>query len=461
MTETTRSSVAEAPDEPVAAGDVPVAGDEHWFRKLAKPIGSGWAGTTLEFFDFQIYALASALVFNKIFFPELSPAMGLLSSLGTYAVGFFARPAGALFFGWLGDRKGRKLVLVLTIALMGLSTMSIGLLPTYAQIGMLAPIFLLVLRIAQGFGAGAELAGATVFLAEYAPPKKRGLVSAVVALGTNSGTLLASLCWLLLTMLPESALLSWGWRIPFVASILVTLFAVYIRRHIDETPVFEAAAESAKLAPERRQPLKELLRTGKKAFIVAVGLRIGESGTTYLYQTFLVGYVTTVLLLDRSVSSTGVVIASLLGFATVPLFGWLSDRYGRRIVYRWVAGFQMVFGLPALALLQTHSTAAVFLVLIGGMSIGMLGMYAVQSSYFPELFGNRYRYTGCAAAKEFGAVISGGISPVVAAALLVWFGNAWWLIGTYIAVLAGIAFVTTFFSPETAGRDLLAEENAV
>lgn len=434
--------------------------DQHWFRRLRRPIVSGWAGTTLEFFDFQIYALASALVFNRIFFPNLTPAVGLLSSLGTYAIGFFARPFGALFFGWLGDRKGRKLVLVLTIGLMGISTMLIGLLPTYSAVGILAPILLLALRIVQGFGAGAELAGATVFLAEYAPPKKRGLVSAVVALGTNSGTLLAASCWMLLATLPEEALLSWGWRIPFVASVLVTVFALYIRRHLHETPVFEAAAQSGKPDIERR-PLKELVAGGKKAFLLAVALRIGESGTTYLYQTFLVGYIATTLLMDRSVATLGVMIASLVGFLTVPLFGALADRYGRRLVYRWVSGFQMAFAFPALAFLQTSTVWAIVLVFIGGMSIGMLGMYAVQSSYLPELFGNRYRYTGLAAAKEFGAVVSGGLAPVVAAALLVWLGNAWWAIAAYIVALAAVAFVATFIAPETRGRDLTLEQNAI
>ncbi|SJM63994.1 MFS transporter [Gulosibacter sp. 10] len=448
--------------------------DRGWFRRLRKPILSGWAGTTLEFFDFQIYALAAALVFNRIFFPELDPALGMLSSFGTYAVGFFARPIGAIFFGWLGDKKGRKLVLVVTIGMMGVSTMLIGLLPDYHQVGILAPILLLLLRVVQGLGAGAELAGATVFLAEFAPKRKRGIVSAFVALGTNSGTLLASFTWLLLAMMPEDMLLSWGWRIPFVASILVTLFTLYIRRHLDETPVFKSIEEQeavkqieaetaarAEQIEEARKPLGEILRKGWKTFLLAMMLRIGESGTTYLYQTFLVGYIATTLLMDRSIASAGVMVASLLGFITVPLFGLLADKYGRRIIYRYVSLFQALFAFPALAFLQTTSVASVMLALIGGMSIGMLGMYAVQSSYLPEMFGSRYRYTGLAAAKEIGALVSGGIAPVVATGLLAWFSNSWIPIAVYISVLALIAFVATFIAPETVGRDLTRESDAV
>ena len=449
--------------------------DSGWLKRLKKPILSGWAGTTLEFFDFQIYALAAALVFNKIFFPDIDPALGLLASFGTYAVGFFARPIGAIFFGWLGDKRGRKLVLVVTIGMMGVSTMLIGLLPDYSHVGILAPILLLLLRVVQGLGAGAELAGATVYLAEYAPRRKRGVVAAFVALGTNSGTLLASFTWLLLATMPEEQLLSWGWRIPFLLSIFVTLFTIYIRRHLDESPVFKSVEEeeakqllhtqtitvdAVKEVEDARKPLVEILRNGWKPFLIAMMLRIGESGTTYLYQTFLVGYIATTLLMDRSVASAGVMVASLLGFITVPVFGWLADKYGRRIIYRYVALFQGLFAFPALAFLQTTSVAAVMLALIGGMSIGMLGMYAVQSSYLPELFGVRYRYTGLAAAKEIGALISGGIAPVVATALLAWYSNSWVPIAVYIALLSSIAFIGTFLAPETVGRDLTREQDA-
>src|ERR687891_496570 len=209
-------------------------------RDLTKAAVSGWLGTAMEFMDFQLYSLAAAIVFNKIFFPNVSPAIGLIAAMATYGVGYVARLAGAIYFGRMGDRIGRKRVLYLTILLMGASTTLIGVLPTYATIGILAPILLVALRLVQGFGAGAEIAGATVMLAEYAPVRRRGLIASLVSLGTNSGTLAASALWaILLAVLSEEQLLSWGWRLPFLLSFVLMIFAVWLRRTLKESPVFE------------------------------------------------------------------------------------------------------------------------------------------------------------------------------------------------------------------------------
>ena len=233
-------------------------------KDLARVAVSGWLGTAMEFMDFQLYSLAAALVFNQIFFPNVSPAIGLIAAMATYGVGYVARLGGAIFFGRMGDRIGRKRVLYLTIALMGISTTLIGALPTYQTVGILAPILLVTLRLAQGFGAGAEIAGATVMLAESAPVKRRGLVASLVSLGTNSGTLGATALWaILVATLTEDQLLSWGWRIPFLASFILLILAIWIRRTMKESPVFEARvdtvdgvalskAELAKRAPPRR-----------------------------------------------------------------------------------------------------------------------------------------------------------------------------------------------------------------
>jgi MHS family metabolite:H+ symporter-like MFS transporter len=428
-------------------------------KEIARAIVSGWAGTSLEYFDFQLYGLAAALVLPSLFFPGMDPALGLLSSFATYAVGFLARPLGALFFGRLGDTRGRKHVLIVTVALMGISTMGIGLLPTYHQVGLLAPILLLVLRLVQGFGAGAELAGASVLLAEYAPPRRRGLVASFVAVGTNTGTLVASGVWLLISSGPSDWLTTWGWRIPFLLSVLVAAFALVIRRYLNETPVFEAAVEEE--PQEQRAPLSDAWRHGRKPFLGAIGLRIAENGPSSIFQSFLLGYVATVLMVDRSVATQAVFAASLIGFVTVPLAGWLSDRIGRRPLYRTLSIFQFCWAIPTMLLLQTREPGLISLALIVGISIGVLGLYSVQGAYMPELFGSRYRYSGLAVSKELGSIVSGGTAPMVASALLAVFSSSWIPIAVYLMVTAGIGILTTFLIPETKGRSLTTPEDAI
>ena len=274
---------------------------------------SGWLGTAMEFMDFQLYSLAAAIVFNKIFFPDVSPAIGLIAAMATYGVGYVARLAGAVYFGRMGDRIGRKKVLFITILLMGASTTLIGVLPTYAMIGILAPILLVALRLVQGFGAGAEIAGATVMLAEYAPVKRRGLIASLVSLGTNSGTLAASGLWaILLAVLSEEQLLTWGWRLPFLLSFVLMIFAVWLRRISRRARSSKSAPTSWTASPcpvtRSRPPSEETttsvleagLRQRKgKAFFLALGLRFGQAGNSGLVQTFLVGYIATTLLVDR------------------------------------------------------------------------------------------------------------------------------------------------------------------
>lgn len=220
-------------------------------REFWRATFSCWLGTTMEYADFALYGLAAGIIFGDVFFPEVTPVIALLSSFAAYSVGFIARPIGALLFGWIGDKHGRKIVMVITIGLMGMSTMLIGLIPSYAQIGVWAPICLVILRFSQGLGAGAELSGGTVMLGEYAPVKRRGLVSSVIGLGSNSGTLLASLVWLIVLQMDKDDLLNWGWRIPFLCSILIAAAALLIRRHIRETPVFERQKPFCRLNEKR------------------------------------------------------------------------------------------------------------------------------------------------------------------------------------------------------------------
>lgn len=422
----------------------------------------------MEYADFALYGLAAGIIFGDVFFPQATPVMALLSSFAAYSVGFIARPIGALLFGWIGDRHGRKIVMVITIGLMGFSTMLIGLIPGYAQIGVWAPVCLVILRFTQGLGAGAELSGGTVMLGEYAPVKRRGLVSSIIALGSNSGTLLASLVWLVVLQMDKDALLSWGWRIPFLSSILIAATALFIRRHIRETPVFER--QKALLKAEREKSLRRgqamkqqdtrsfWRRT--RAFWTMVGLRIGENGPSYLAQGFIIGYVARVLMVDKSVPTVAVFIASILGFAIIPLAGWLSDRFGRRIIYRWFCLLLILYAFPAFMLLDSREPWIVIPTIITGMGLASLGIFGVQAAWGVELFGVTNRYTKMAFAKELGSIMSGGTAPLVASALLSFYGH-WWPIAVYFSLMAAIGLVTTFFAPETRGRDLNLPEDAI
>ncbi|WP_437614231.1 MFS transporter [Erwinia sp. V71] len=427
---------------------------------------SCWLGTAMEYADFALYGLAAGIIFGDVFFPEATPAMALLSSFATWSVGFIARPIGALFFGWLGDRKGRRVVMVSTIILMGASTTLIGLIPSYASIGLWAPACLVILRFSQGFGAGAELSGGTVTLGEYAPVERRGLVSSVIALGSNSGTLLASLVWLAVVQMDQQQLQEWGWRIPFLCSSLIALVALWIRRNLRETPVFErkkALLEAQRAETLHAQPEAADTRSfwqRSKAFWIMVGLRIGENGPSYLAQGFIVGYVAKVLMVDKSVPTTAVFIASVLGFLIIPLAGWLSDRFGRRIVYRCFCLLLIIYAYPAFTLLDSREPMIVIPTIVTGMALASLGIFGVQAAWGVEMFGVHHRYTKMAVAKELGSIISGGTAPLVAAFLLSYYGH-WLPIAIYFSVMAGIGFLTTFVAPETRGRDLNLPEDAI
>ena len=453
-------------------------------REFVRATLSCWLGTTMEYVDFALYGLAAGLVFRNVFFPGETSTIALLYSFATYSVGFVARPIGAIFFGRLGDLKGRKFVLVTTIALMGISTTLIGFIPSYATIGIWAPVLLVVLRFMQGFGAGAELSGATVMLGEYAPPKHRGLIASIIGIGSNSGTLVASSVWLLVLMLNKEDVASWGWRIPFILSALIALAATLIRRHLRETPVFEQEQNEVKQSQVQKTEIsvsqvnetdesisflarvKAFLARNKaflacnKAFFVMLGLRIGENGPSYLAQTFVIGYVVESLKVNKTVTTSAVFVASLLGFFVIPFAGWLSDRFGRRIVYRWFCLLLMLYAVPAYMFLETRDPFIVASIIIIGMCLASLGIFGVQAAYGVELFGVRNRYSKMALAKELGGIMSGGIAPLVAALLLGYY-KTWWPIAIYFAAMAGIGFITTFYAPETRGRDLNAVEDAI
>ena len=443
-------------------------------RDLARVAVSGWLGTAMEFMDFQLYSLAAAIVFNKVFFPDVSPAIGLIAAMATYGVGYVARLAGAVYFGRMGDRVGRRKVMLLTITLMGTATTLTGLLPTYHTVGIAAPILLVVLRLAQGFGAGAEIAGATVMLAEYAPVKRRGLIASLAALGTNSGTLAASGLWtVLLAMLSDRQVQTWGWRIPFLASFTLLLLSVWMRTRLKESPVFEERADVVNGVALSRKQIAEATEITRqaalqqglggrrgKAFLLALGLRLGQAGNSGLVQTFLVGYLATTLMVSKSVPTTAIVYGSVLGFATVPIIGMIGDRFGRRPVYMTLTLLTMVLAVPMMATIAHGSKAAIIIAMVLGLNIGVLGLFSMESITMAELFGARTRFTQLAVAKEIGSIAATAIGPVLAATLTAVTGS-WWPIAAMLIAYSLITFVSAYFSPETRGRDLVLLEDAI
>ncbi len=414
-------------------------------------------GSALEYYDFYIYGLASALIFGELFFKPLGPAGATIAALGTYAVGFAARPIGGLVFGAMGDKIGRKVVLIITIALMGGSSMLIGMLPTYDSVGIWGAILLVALRVAQGLGAGAEQAGATVLISEFAPRRRRGFFAALPFVGIQVGTLLGAGTFALLAMASRDVLFGWLWRVPFLLGAVLIIVAVVIRMRLKESPAFEALEEAeAKQGEHVKQTVGQAIATSRRNILIGIGLRMGENGNSSIYSALLLAYVASLPAYHGQalLSTWGAVVAALISVFTVVLFGALSDRVGRVQVYRWGAFFSMVFAFPAFWMLTLGHIWLVLVVMGVGIGIGVQAMLGPQCALLPELFGNQHRFTGVATAREFSAVLAGGIAPLLGASLLFVTGNAWWVIAIYSGLLSLISFLTTFVTPETMGRSL-------
>lgn len=414
-------------------------------------------GSALEWYDFFIYGTAAALVFSELFFPKVDATTGLLLSFATFGVGFFARPFGGIVFGHLGDRIGRKPVLVITLMLVGVGTFLIGLLPTYESAGIWAPILLVVLRLVQGFGAGAEYGGAVILAVEHAPPGKRGLFGSFAAIGVNIGLLLATGVFALVTQLPQEDFLSWGWRIPFLLSIVLILLGFYIRSRVSETPVFTEIAAKSKAA---RSPVKEAFARHPREFLVVFGARLAENGLGYLYPVFTLSYMTKQLGLQKSMVLNGIMLAYAISLFTVPMFSALSDRIGRRPVYGGAAVFSALFAYPFFLMVGTGSQPIIWLALILAISVGVSGMFGPQAAYFAEMFGAKLRYSGFATAREIGSLLAGGPAPFLATLLLSWGTGQPWYVAGYMVALATITAIAIYFGPETYKADIGASDEA-
>ena len=437
-----------------------VSDDPEYAANLRRATLASSIGSALEYFDFALYGLSTALIFNVLFFPQDDPAMATVAAFATFGVGFVARPFGGLVFGVLGDKIGRKAVLVITVVLMGGASTAIGLLPTYDAVGIWAPILLVLMRLLQGFGAGAEQAGATVLMAEYAPVRRRGFFAALPFVGIQLGTLLAGLVFSGISLLPEDAMMSWGWRVPFLASFLLILVAVFIRTRLKETPTFVELEAHDQVA---ERPVRDIFTRGLPGVIVGIGLRMAENGGSYMFQTLALSFVVLASggAADKGVLAWGVTVGSLLGAVTVPLAGALSDRFGRRTVYRFGSVFMLVYAVPAWWLLSLGQPAVAIPVIAVGIGIAVASMLGPQCAMLPELFGNRHRYLGVAMAREISAVIAGGVAGVLGAYIMAVSNGNWVLLGVYMLVLALITTAATFLAPETVGRDLTRLDDAV
>ena len=421
---------------------------------MRRVVAASVFGTAMETYDLYLYGTAAALIFGTLFFPAEDPVAATLLSLSTFAVSFVARPLGAIVFGHFGDQIGRKRMLFLTLLLMGLSTFLIGLLPDFATIGVAAPIILTVLRFTQGFGFGGEYSGAVLMLAEHAPASKRGFYAGLNNVGPVLGFISSTLVFLLvLSLMSDDAFLVWGWRIPFLVSILLVAIGLYVRFKVTESPVFIEAQERAKASgTQTRAPLLAVLTKYPKEIILASGANIGQFATFYLAATFALSYGTTVLGLERNVVLSAVMIGVATNAITIPLASAWSDRVGRRPVLIIGSVAMIVWAFPFFALFNTAQYGLIVLAFVGLMMAYSL-VYGPIAAFTSELFGTSVRYTGSALSYNIGGILGAAFAPLIATLLYATFDSSM-PISIYLAGTAAVSLVCILLARETKDESL-------
>ena len=410
---------------------------------------ASFVGTTIEWYDFFLYGTAAALVFNKLFFPTLDPLAGTLSAYGTFAVGFLARPLGGAVFGHYGDRVGRKRMLVWSLMIMGVATALIGVLPTYASIGVWAPILLVVVRFAQGIGVGGEWGGAVLMAVEHSGGRSRGLHGSWPQMGVPAGLLLSTGIFALLSSrLPEAEFLSWGWRVPFLLSTLLIGIGMFVRVRLLETPSF--TQEIARQGPPAA-PLLEVFRLHPREVLVGMGMRFAQNVLFYIFTVFVLSYGEKTLGYSKATMLAGVATGATVGLISIPLFAALSDRWGRRPVYLLGAVLSLLYAFPFFWLLG-QGPGFVALAIVLGLNVGQDMMYGPQAAYFAELFSTRVRYSGASLIYQLTSVFSGGLAPFIATLLLARYGAD--AVAAYMAGSCALTVVATLAAPETHRVDL-------
>lgn len=418
---------------------------------LRRVVMASLVGTTIEWYDFFLYGSAAALVFNKLFFPSYDPLTGTLLAFATYALGFVARPVGGIVFGHYGDRIGRKRLLMLSLMMMGAATVLIGLLPTYSQIGIWAPILLIALRLVQGFAVGGEWGGAVLMAAEYGDSKRRGFWASWPQAGVPAGNLLAAgVLALMAGIQSEADFLEWGWRVPFVLSALLVVVGWYIRNRVDESPMFEKALAERDTPP--KMPAIDVFRERPRAVVLGAGLRVGENISYYILTVFSLTYLVDVAEETRSLALNALLIGAAVQFFAIPLFAALSDRIGRRPVYAFGAAGLAAWSFALFPLLGSGNGVAIASALVVGLVLHG-AMYGPQAAFITELFPTRIRYSGVSIAYQLTSIVAGSLAPIIALWLYREYDSAL-PVALYVALSCGVSAVSALLARETRGVEL-------
>ncbi|MCX4524185.1 MULTISPECIES: MFS transporter [unclassified Streptomyces] len=425
---------------------------------IKRIVAASLIGTTIEWYDFFLYGTAAALVFNKLFFPTSDPLTGTLIAFVTYAIGFLARPLGGVVFGHFGDRVGRKKLLVLSLLMMGGATFAMGLLPTHASIGVGAPVLLTLLRLVQGFALGGEWGGAVLIVSEHGGDEHRGFWASWPQSGAPGGNLLATgVLALLAAVQSDAAFLAWGWRVPFLLSGVLVAVGLWIRLSVSESPVF-LAARAARQGRRDEAPVVQVFRRSWRQVLTAVGARFGENISYYVLTSFLLVYVTVHLGLPKSTALNAVLIGSAVHFVTIPAWGALSDRIGRRPVTLIGSAGMAAWAFAFFALVDSKS----FLVITAAVTAGLLlhgAMYGPQAAFVSELFDTEVRYSGASMGSQLASIVAGALAPVIAVELLKDYGSSV-PVSLYLCAAAVVTTLTVAFARETRGRDLARPSTA-
>lgn len=404
-------------------------------RARRAALGS-FVGAVVDWYDFLLYGIVAALVFNTEFFPQVSPTMGTLAAFGTFGVGFLFRPLGGIVFGHFGDKLGRKRMLMITVWMMGIATALIGLLPSFAAVGWWAPVMLVVLRAIQGFAVGGEWGGAALLAVESAPKKRKAFYSSGVQIGFGVGLLLATGSVSMVNQFTTNdEFVSWGWRLPFLFSLVLVAIAWWVRNGMDESLEFEANKTLQDRANKIRNfPIFEALRQNPKAFLLIIALRLGELLTMYIVTAFALNYSTTHLGLARDMFLNIGLLVGAVSCVSIPCFAYLADRFGRRRIYVTGALIGFASAVPFFMALESRNTLMIilFAIMLGNVAHDML--VSVQQPMFTELFGTAYRYSGAGVGYQVASVVGGGFTPFIAVLLVEFMGGSWHLVAAYLAI---------------------------